>query len=94
MDNNTNRGHLPSLTSNGSQQHKPNTAAALVAALPKGPNGSLRLALTTREAAAALGISVRSLYRIAERHLLRPSRALRTKTWPVSELIRFLENTL
>ena len=72
---------------------KTTNAPALADALKKGPNGSIRLALTTKEAAAALGISVRSLYRIAERHLLRPSRALRTKTWPVAELLRFLEQT-
>ena len=69
-------------------------AAALVAALKKGPNGSFRLALTTSEAAAALGISVRTLHRLSsERNLIKPSRVLRTMVWPVTELVRFLEQT-
>jgi hypothetical protein len=69
-------------------------AVTFAAALPKGPDGSLRLALTTSEAAAALGVSVRTLHRLSsDRKLIKPSRALRTMVWPVAELVRFLEQT-
>jgi|GEM_PF-3252057 len=88
------RGELPSPTSNGSQEYKITDAAALTAALQNRGDRSFRLALTTSEAAAALGISVRTLHRLSsERKLIKPSRALRTKTWAVAELVRFLEQT-
>jgi len=57
-------------------------------------HSGLKLALTTREACEALGgISPRSLARLEARSLIRSSKALRHKLWPVSEINRFLEET-
>jgi rhamnose utilization protein RhaD (predicted bifunctional aldolase and dehydrogenase) len=74
------------------QSVNPNVAA-VVAALSDGGKRPLRLALTTAETCAALAISPRSLKRLSDRGLLKPSMALRTKMWPVAEIIRFLETT-
>jgi predicted site-specific integrase-resolvase len=52
-----------------------------------------RLALTQKEAAEALGISQVTLWRLVKRGLIRPSLALRTPLYPISELERFLRET-
>ena len=52
-----------------------------------------RLALTRKEAAVALGISIPTLDRLVQRGLLRPSRALRRPLFPVPEIERFLRET-
>jgi len=56
-------------------------------------NNQPRLALTTVEAAKTIGVSTRTLRRLAERGLLRPSKAVRTKLYSVTEINRFLEET-
>jgi hypothetical protein len=52
-----------------------------------------KLAYNTAEAAKALGVSIRSLKRLEQRGLLRPSAALRRKLYSHQELNRFLEET-
>jgi plasmid maintenance system antidote protein VapI len=52
-----------------------------------------RLALSRKEAATALGVSVPTLDRLVQRGLLRPSRALRRPLFPVPEIERFLRET-
>ena len=52
-----------------------------------------KLAYNTSEAAKALGVSIRSLKRLEQRGLLRPSCALRRKLYSHQELNRFLEAT-
>jgi DNA-directed RNA polymerase specialized sigma24 family protein len=52
-----------------------------------------RLAFTSEEAAAALGISLVTLWRLEKRGLLKPSRALRTPRWSRREIERYLEET-
>ena len=49
-----------------------------------------RLALTTRETAAALGIDEVTIWRLCKRGLLNPNRATRRPLFPVSEIERFL----
>jgi len=53
----------------------------------------VRLALSRKEAAAALGVSLPTLDRLVQRGLLRPSRALRRPLFPVPEIERFLRET-
>jgi Helix-turn-helix domain len=53
-----------------------------------------RLALSRKEAATALGVSVPTLDRLVQRGLLRPSRALRRPLFPVPEIERFLRETI
>jgi hypothetical protein len=50
-----------------------------------------RLALSTAEACAALGISAVSLWRLRKRNLIRPIMVLRHAIYPISELQRFLK---
>jgi predicted site-specific integrase-resolvase len=52
-----------------------------------------RLALNQKEAAEALGIFQVTLWRLVKRGLIRPSLALRTPLYPISELERFLRET-
>jgi DNA-directed RNA polymerase specialized sigma24 family protein len=52
-----------------------------------------RLAYTSEEAAAALDISLVTLWRLERRGLLKPSRALRTPRWARAEIERYLEET-
>ena len=52
-----------------------------------------KLALSRNEAAAALGVSPATVDRLAERGLLKPSRALRRPLYTVAELERFLRET-
>jgi hypothetical protein len=52
-----------------------------------------RLAYTSEEAAQALNISLVTLWRLEQRGLLKPSRALRTPRWAKAEIERFLEDT-
>lgn len=61
--------------------------------IPKLSSGVLKLALTRKEAADALGISVVTIDRLTERGLLKPSRATRRPLFPVSEIERFLKET-
>ena len=56
--------------------------------------GARKLSLTAGETCEAIGISKRTLRRLELRGLLRSSRALRTKRFPMSEIVRFLEETL
>ena len=51
------------------------------------------LALTRKEAARALGISLPTLSRWVSRGLLRPSRACRRPVFSIAELERFLRVT-
>ena len=61
----------------------------------KKSSGSLpKLSYTSAEAAEALGISVRSLRRLEIRGLIRCSKALGKKLYPLTEIQRFLEETL
>lgn len=50
-----------------------------------------RLAYTTEEAAAALGIKPTTIWRLCKRGLLNPNRATRRPLFAVSEIERFLE---
>jgi hypothetical protein len=50
-----------------------------------------RLAFTTEEAAAALGIKPTTIWRLCKRGLLNPNRATRRPLFAVSEIERFLE---
>jgi len=52
-----------------------------------------RLAFTSEETAEALGISLVTLWRLEQRGLLKPSRALRTPRWARAEIERYLEET-
>ncbi len=56
-------------------------------------NGALKLALTRKEAAKALGISVVTLDRLAARGLIHPSRATRRPLYPIPEIERLLRDT-
>ena len=51
------------------------------------------IALTRKQAAAMLGISLVSLDRLCRRGLIRPSRALRKPLFTKAELERFLSET-
>lgn len=51
------------------------------------------LALTRKEAAAALGVSATTVDRLTQRRLLNPSRATRRPLFALSELERFLLET-
>lgn len=53
-----------------------------------------RLAFSVSETAIILGVSEKSVRRLIDRKLLRPSRALRHLLIPRSEIERFLHNTL
>ena len=52
-----------------------------------------RLALNLKEAAAALGMSERSLRRLVASGLIRPNKSLRTLRFTQRELERFLNDT-
>jgi len=52
-----------------------------------------KIAYSRREAAAVLGISLPTLDRLAERGLIRPSRACRRPIYSHKELERFLADT-
>jgi hypothetical protein len=54
---------------------------------------AIRLALTRKQTAAALGISPITVDRLTKRKLLRPSRATRRPLYSVKELERFLRET-
>ena len=51
------------------------------------------MALSRNEVAAALGVSSVTVDRLAERGLLKPSRATRRPLYPVWEVERFLRDT-
>ena len=53
-----------------------------------------KLAYTMEEAAQCLGVSYITVHRLLKRGLLRSSSALRHKVIPVTEIERFLEDTL
>lgn len=61
--------------------------------LTREAQGLFKLGLTRSQAANALGTSVRSLDRLVERGLLKPSRALRRPIFALEELQRFLKET-
>jgi len=50
-----------------------------------------RMAFTTSETAAALGVKPTTVWRLTKRGLLKPNRATRIPLYPVSEIMRFLE---
>ncbi|MEY3481592.1 MAG: Helix-turn-helix domain [Verrucomicrobiota bacterium] len=52
-----------------------------------------RLALSSDETAKALGVSRVTLWRLCQRGLLKPSYALRTPRFAVSEIERFLQES-
>lgn len=61
---------------------------------PDETNGNpSKLAYTSKEARELLSISDKTLRRLQERGLIRPSKALRTKLFSLRELERFLEET-
>jgi DNA-binding transcriptional MerR regulator len=49
-----------------------------------------RLAYTTEETAASLGVKPTTIWRLTQRGLLKPNRATRRPLYPVSEIERFL----
>jgi hypothetical protein len=51
----------------------------------------MRLAFTTEETAAALGVKPTTVWRLTKRGLLKPNRATRRPLYPVSEIERFLK---
>lgn len=53
-----------------------------------------KLAYTMQETADALGVSYLTVHRLLKRGLLRSSTALRHKVIPVTEIQRFLKETL
>ena len=53
-----------------------------------------RLAYSIREAAEILGVSEKSIRRLIDRGMIRPSRALRHLLIPSKELDRFLDETM
>lgn len=53
----------------------------------------IKLALSRKEAAAALGVSPITVDRLAKGGLLSPSRATRRPLYPVWEIERFLRDT-
>ncbi len=53
----------------------------------------IKLALTRKEAAAALGVSAITVDRLTQRKLLSPCRATRRPLYALSELERFLRET-
>jgi hypothetical protein len=54
---------------------------------------AIKLAFTRSEAAQALGVCPITIDRLAQRGLLRPSRATRRPLYPVWEIERFLRET-
>jgi excisionase family DNA binding protein len=56
--------------------------------------GLSRLALTMRETAEVLGVSYMTVHRLLKSGLLKSSFAVRHKLIPVSEIERFLKETL
>jgi len=56
-------------------------------------SAGMKLALTRKEAAAALGVSPVTIDRLTQRGILNPSRATRRPLFAVSELQRFLTET-
>jgi hypothetical protein len=57
----------------------------------KGQSSVQRLALTTKETAAALGLQATTIWRLTQRGLLNPNRATRRPLYAVSEIERFLK---
>ena len=60
---------------------------------PSNHHPSTKLSYTARDAAAMLGISVRSLTRLEQRGIIKASKALRCKLYSHEALCRFLEET-
>ena len=50
-----------------------------------------RLAFTTKETAAALGVKPTTVWRLTKRGLLKPNRATRIPLFALTEINRFLE---
>ena len=61
--------------------------------LEQDSKNALRLALTRKQVADALGVSAITVDRLAARGLLHPSRATRRPLYPVEEIQRFLRET-
>jgi hypothetical protein len=59
-----------------------------------GPSPLPRRAYTMRETSEILGTSYMSVWRLAKRGLLRPSKALRIKLFSAEEIERFLRETI
>ena len=56
-------------------------------------SATIKLALTRKEAAAALGVSPVTIDRLTQRGILKPSRATRRPLYAITELERFLNET-
>ena len=52
-----------------------------------------KIGYSMRETADMLGISYMTVFRLAQRGLLRPSKAIRTKIFSLDEIERFLRDT-
>jgi excisionase family DNA binding protein len=61
---------------------------------PAAERKPLRLAFSVRETAEMLGVCEKTVRRLIDRGLLRPSRALRHHLIPKRKIERFLEETL
>lgn len=57
-----------------------------------GQSNIQRLAFTTEETAAALGVKPTTIWRLCKRGLLSPNRATRRPLFAVSEIERFLKD--
>jgi hypothetical protein len=53
-----------------------------------------KLGFTMRQTAEIIGVSYMTVFRLAKRGLLRPSKALRTKIFSAEEIQRFLRETV
>ena len=76
----------------------PGPAAAPAPAVPAAPAAAgdpplPRLAYSVKEAAEILGVSDKTIRRLVDRGLLKPSRAIRHLLIPGKELERFLQDT-
>ncbi|MEK7781402.1 MAG: helix-turn-helix domain-containing protein [Verrucomicrobiota bacterium] len=74
-----------------------NSPAAPTQAVQVVPEPTLkpqRLAYTIKETALILGVSYKTVHRLIQRRLLKSSLALRCKIIPLSEIERFLKETL
>jgi len=84
IKDNTSTGRVEASESNASTSQNP---AATAAILP-------RLAYTMRETAKILGVSYITVHRLLKRGKLRASDAIRNKVIPLTEIERFLRESI